>query len=361
MTSNDKEMPESTQKSVAAVEKKLSIVKIFVMVWIPLLILCSCLIQYHRYIPSHRSRTVKINTADDDLIKKVLNIKTYHGKVRKKRAFDINAYREMGWRFTPDEAKHVFEEYYRCLIERKFEFSDKSHVKAILVLEGQSVKLECHACFRPDQDYSSYGFQWQQLRTQDGVLRYVEERERIKITSDMMLTITGVDVSDSGQYFCVQTNTQEYIEIYQLDVVFRERRKTIQEYEIKEKLLPMLSLNEHNLHVFTLWSRWSYCNACNKMGKRKKVGICMVNKIYSNRPIKPFDIPIIALYPDGIPCRSTLLPREISRLKVVRQRPSETIMGDCYVDCPTTPAFITVNDSSGNVIESIEPGYHSMQ
>lgn len=349
------------KENVTAEEKRFKVFKIWFLAWIMFLILCSCIIQYgYRNLPDSRSRKKNINSADDDLIKKALKIESGHVEIRKKRAIDTNAYREMGWRITPAEAKLVFQKYYNCITERNLAQSDNNQVKAILALEGQSVKLECRVCFRPDQDPSTYDIEWQQLRTKDGVLRYVEENHRIKITPDKMLAITDVDVVDSGQYFCVQTNIKDYIEIYQLDVVFRERRISIPEFKMNE-LLPTVKMDEHNLQLFTLWSGWSMCNQCNRIGKRRKVGICMVNKIYNNRPIKPLDIPIISLYPDGIPCRSTLLPRELARLRKIRFRPSETIIGDCFMDCPTTPSFLTVTDSSGRVIESIQTGYHSIK
>lgn len=342
---------------VTKLDRKLRCLKLFLVIFLPLFIVCTCLTHYYLGLPGH-SRTSQTNTEDDELLKKVLKIEPVYRSGRERRSIDVAAYREMGWKFTPEEAKMVFKAYYRCIAERKEESTLKSHIKAVLALEGQTVKLECATCFRPDQDPSTYDYEWQQLRTQDGVLRYVEENNRIEITKDKMLTFLEVDVIDAGQYFCVQTHIQEYVEIYQLDVVLKENRVTLPEDEIKELLKPVV-LKEHNLRVFTYWSSWSMCNQCNKIGKRRKIGVCMIQKRYINKPIEPIDLPIIALYPDGIPCRSTILPKEISRNREIRLRPSETIIGDCYVECPTTPAFLTVTDENGKIVETVEAGFYS--
>lgn len=346
-------------ESVSCLDNKAKYLRPFFIVLV-LLLFVSYYVVYHYGILLGDKHTSETSTEDDELVKSALKIESRYSSSREKRSVDVAAYREMGWKFTPSEAKMVFDAYYRCITERKYALAEKSHIKAVLALEGQVVKLECATCFRPDQDPSAYDFEWQQLRIQDGVLRYVEENKRITISKDKTLIISEVDVIDAGQYFCVQTNIREYVEIYQLDVVFKENRVTLPEDRVNDLLKPV-ALKEHNLRVFTFWSGWSMCNQCNKIGKRRKVGMCMIQKIYSNKPIEPIDIPIISLYPDGIPCRSTVLPKEVSRMRDIRFRPSETIMGDCYIECPTTPAFLTVTDKNGNIVETIDAGFYSMK
>ncbi|XP_063445227.1 Ig-like V-type domain-containing protein FAM187A [Mytilus trossulus] len=337
--------------------RKWMCVKVSVLIWCFSVAVIIFIVQYLRIIPTE---IIEVDEEEDDLIKRTLNLHNVNEKKREKRATDYKAYKEMGWRFTPEEAKLVFSAYYKCIEERNAAYSEKIHVKAILALEGQTVKMTCHSCFRPDQDPSSYHIEWQQLRAEQGELDYVENSKRVNITPDKMLVILNVDVVDRGQYFCVQSNIQEYIEIYQLDVIEREKRITLPESDIK-KLLPQHKLPDNNLKLFTLWSEWSDCNQCNRLGKRRKVGICMVNKIEIDEPIEPMDIPMIILYPDGIPCRSTILPPGVKRLQEIRDRKSETILGDCFLKCPTTPAFLTITDSNGKIVETIDSGFYSLK
>lgn len=341
--------------SFKSVPNKMAYLKILILIPVcSLLLLVSVfLTQYVRQKPETR-----INTEDDELIIQMLNL--YETKERKKRTVDVATYKQMGWTLSPAEAKIVFSAYYNCIWERNEAYKQRLHIKAILGLEGQTIKMSCHACFRPDQDPANYDIEWQQLRTQDAVLSYVEPNHRMKISDQKTLVILKVDIVDSGQYFCVQSKIQEYIEIYQLDVIFREKTQLIPESDQKD-LLPARDLPKHNLKVFTLWSEWSDCNNCNKLGQRRRVGICMVSKLNQEKPVEPVDIPIIVLYPDGIPCRSTILPKEISVIKRIMLRKSEIIMGNCFMKCPTTPAFITVTDANGKIVETIDAGFYSLK
>ena len=63
------------------------------------------------------------------------------------------------------------------------------------------------------------------------------------------------------------------------------------------------------------------------MGTRNRFGTCMVKKIHDSKPIKPRDIPVMSLYKDGVPCRSTVLTRPIAHLRGIKDRKSEVISG----------------------------------
>ena len=80
--------------------------------------------------------------------------------------------------------------------------------------------------------------------------------------------------------------------------------------------------------VYTHWSEWGECNQCDKSGRRLKFGTCMVQKIDKDAVITPTDVPIMNLYPSGVPCRSTVLIRKVAHLKGIRGRKSEVITGN---------------------------------
>lgn len=263
--------------------------------------------------------------------------------------------------------KDEFEEYEKCLNEREKERKSKSNtIHGLLALEGQKIRLNCNLCPRPDQEFNKLEIvDWQRLRPQDSDFTFVNENGRIRIdkgTRDLILD--PVDVLDAGQYFCINTYYREYEEIYQLDVLFRERLKTTKYEDVQngtDKFLPPFMLTEHNLKAFTVWSDWTDCQECNKQSIRKRVGLCMVNKIKPELPILPYDLPVMELYPSGVPCRSTVLSKDLASIKRIKMRRSEVSLASCYMDCPTTPGYTVITDKTGNVSEIVEAGFYSLK
>ncbi|XP_069125696.1 Ig-like V-type domain-containing protein FAM187A [Argopecten irradians] len=302
---------------------------------------------------------------DDKIIQRMLQLHTSEDiraerAPRVKRKSKLSTFREMGWSLSPADALEVFNAYYKCVMEREATETGKLDITAVLSLEGQNIELKCPLCLRPDQDSGRLDIQWQHMSSRDSAMRYVDENYKFKFTDEMSLIISGVDIVDAGQFFCVRMRDREIERVYQLDVLFRERRKVIKGSE-RQNILPEKTLEENNLKLFTLWSDWTDCNRCGKMGQRRKVGLCMVDKINSTKPVEPVDLPILELYPRGIPCRSTVLPSEIAKLRPIRRRQSETIMEYCLLTCPTVAPARIVTDKNGEVIEVIQPGFYSMK
>ncbi|XP_060600521.1 Ig-like V-type domain-containing protein FAM187A [Ruditapes philippinarum] len=278
---------------------------------------------------------------------------------RHRRSLSLGSFNRMqaNWKYSKKEVKKMFDEYYKCIEEaNKSENRMKEAITAVLALEGQRVDLKCPSCQRPDQDSVKAKLFWQRARNVDSTTMHVDpSAEGFKLKKDMTLVIKNVDVTDAGQYFCVKDGDSEVI--YQVDVLFREPQRTVSEKNM-ETLLPAQKLIDHNLEVFTHWSDWGECDQCDKHGKRLKIGTCMVQKIDMDKPIVPVDIPIMSLYPRGVPCRSTVLSRPVAHLPGIKGRKSEVLDGICFVVCPSTPPPIQVTDKNGKVIEIIEGGYH---
>lgn len=300
-------------------------------------------------------------TEDDELIRRMLqpHILSRSERSMKGASIDLSLYKDMGWELSPQDALQVFDAYYECLM-KKAATADKINVIAMLALEGQNMEMKCPICLRPDQDTGRLHIQWQHMGARDSAMRYIEKTAKFKVTDDMSLIISGVDITDAGQFFCVRTRDREYEQIYQLDVLFRERRKVLKGSE-RKNVLPVFNMTENNLKTFTLWSDWSDCNICGKVGHRRKVGLCMVKKISDTKIVEPVDLPIMELYPRGIPCRSTVLPPSIAKLKRIKYRRSETILENCYMTCPTVAPPVMVTDKTGKVIEVLQPGYYSIK
>ncbi|XP_067677395.1 Ig-like V-type domain-containing protein FAM187A [Haliotis asinina] len=274
-------------------------------------------------------------------------------KEKKKRAVGTE------WRMSHSEAKEMFLEYYKCLREKlnmlKYQ---KQSITPIISHIGQTVKLKCLICVRPDQ-IDSQMVSWQFLKRADATIRVLDTSKHLRITKHWTLVIKELDMADVGQYFCVEGG--EYMAVYQLDVLTAETRKVVLEKDKRNLLPPVTFLYKLNLKLLTSWTEWSQCNHCGKPGHRRKIGLCMVKKIWTSQATKPVDFPLLALYKDGVPCRSTALPKAISHVPSIAKRHSEVLMGACEVPCPTEPPPLNITDSSGKVVEVIEPGFYSIK
>lgn len=86
-----------------------------------------------------------------------------------------------------------------------------------------------------------------------------------------------------------------------------------------------------------------------------------LQKINKRDPIMPHDAKIMDHYSNGVPCRSTVLPKYFARIPQIRRRMSEIIIGRCLVECPTAAPYVNVTDKQGKVIEVVEKGFYSMK
>lgn len=297
------------------------------------------------------------NNMDDDLIREIIGSKKKNIRTARNA---VKTHKKMNWKLSPEDAKVIFDTYYKCLERKNAALGKQNEITAILALEGQTVTLKCPVCLRPDQESSKMDVNWQRLRSIDGVLKYLEPGSKIKVKEDMSLVLHSIDVLDAGQYYCVRSHSREYEQIYQVDVLLREKRTLYKESD-NPSFLNDTNLDENNLKVFTQWSSWSDCSQCGKMGRRRKVGLCMLDKINQDKRISPEDLPIIDLYPNGIPCRSTVIPTSFKSIKEIGSRHSETLIGNCFEPCPTEQPVITITDNTGSVVEVIPAGYYSLK
>ena len=67
---------------------------------------------------------------------------------------------------------------------------------------------------------------WQHVRRSDSTLATVVLDKRLKLMPQGSLVIRGVEMEDAGQYTCVDSSG-ECAAIYQLDAIFKERRKMV--------------------------------------------------------------------------------------------------------------------------------------
>lgn len=168
---------------------------------------------------------------------------------RSKGRFDFNRLQGT-WRYSKEEIKEIFEEYYSCLDNyMKRENRITEAITAILALEGQRVELKCPICVRPDRKTKirSTRLFWQRVRNADATTTHINHKTKgVKIKRDMTLIFNKIDVADAGQYYCV--NDGDFEVIYQVDVLFNEPQRSVSENNTSS-LLPAQKLVDHNIKV----------------------------------------------------------------------------------------------------------------
>lgn len=105
----------------------------------------------------------------------------------------------------------------------------------------------------------------------------------------------------------------------------------VSEYSNTKSLLPEV-IHSLNIEITTRWHPWGPCSVCDDDGIRKRMGICVVRKHDSNKPVgHDYLRNILSFAEDGIPCKSQFL-REFQQEPWLR-KPNLIQMEECYVPC----------------------------
>ncbi|GBM92792.1 hypothetical protein AVEN_117489-1 [Araneus ventricosus] len=232
--------------------------------------------------------------------------------------------------------------------------------EAVLLIEGNRLFLTCTICLPPSAP--SRGV-WKRLLPDAATFVPVQlDGRRSRLLEDLSLEVINIREKDSGIYYCFQGLT--VFAKYAVDVVQEEPHNYIILSGKKKSRSPTenIPLKDNNLMVFLKWSEWSECNRCNSVGRRRRVGICMVKKIDTVSPTKPVDTQILKEYRYGIPCRSGLLPKAIRELSTIQTAKSEFMIGFCKIPCPRSASIVVITDKTGAVVDTVDnsQGFYSM-
>nr|XP_032519972.1 Ig-like V-type domain-containing protein FAM187A isoform X2 [Danaus plexippus plexippus] len=186
---------------------------------------------------------------------------------------------------------------------------------------------------------------------------YKPVQEDDGIITDYNLTIFNVRTVNAGDYRCV---TDEQLGVIATLEVIDEEQYNVKPATSKGPY-PMKPVWLNSLLVMlSVWSDWSECSQCGAVGRRRRYGMCYVSRInefittnFKSNMTKSDgeSSKLFKVYPDGIPCRSRILPPSIRNTPSVQERPNEIMLGLCRVRCKE--AIVNIRSESGDIIESV--------
>lgn len=271
--------------------------------------------------------------------------------------------KRLAWRRK--KIKKEFKKYEKCK-DKNEKLSKKFYsgfVKAQIAMDGQSLKLSCLFCIRPDQSVKYHNIKWRRRVLSSAKEKPIKiDHEHFVLLPDKTLQINHITREDGGIYYCYQG--KGHAATYMVDVLRGERYDTVFNPPDRGKRpAGPKDLEQYNIKIISNWSPWSKCNRCNKRGQHRRIGFCSVKKLDQDKPIKPEHIHWFDQFKDGLPCRSSLLPLSVKGLKEIKYRKSEILMGYCFKPCPTLPPIKTYTDAKGKVLEvvKIHKGFVSMR
>ncbi|KAH9503327.1 hypothetical protein Btru_072750 [Bulinus truncatus] len=266
----------------------------------------------------------------------------------------------------------------------------------VIVEEQEEVRMTCHYCdddelagkaqTEDEKDALRKQKLWYKLsrKKTDGKHYKVHEVEldmhddptenRVFVTDSHTLVVKVCRVEDAGTYFCRDTSrkddqfetemTEEDIHrfiqpesslkfLYHLDVMkatdvsamlvttldratlveMDERRNSSKKMADLPSSAPPTRLPDMNVVVSSVWMNWSPCSVCGKVGTRRRMGECTVNKMDGSKKAHPWYLDVtLRSYVEGVPCESSLFEEHEQLLDAVA-RPDEVEEEDCEVSC----------------------------
>ncbi|KAL1117237.1 hypothetical protein AAG570_004563 [Ranatra chinensis] len=234
--------------------------------------------------------------------------------------------------------------------------------RAYTALEGTSITLQCLLCRSPrDMTVNAMWYYSKNMMLSD--LPQIQDRENTLIDSmNQDLHIFNVGKSDAGIYQCRvgHSVTQPYfLHVFGSD---EEPVRVVHGHQAPKGpyAAPPIYLSDHVL-LETSWGQWTRCSKCNKVGKRYRLGSCMVrvssypdrakfHEDAKNAPVWIKEILALSLFYQGVPCRSQLVPPRIRKVEGVLTRPSEIMVSYCKVACSDT--MFEMMDYKGQTVHS---------
>lgn len=247
-----------------------------------------------------------------------------------------------------------WDQYEKCIQERRDK--EEPTKKALLVPFGSKVEMACPGlCFPPEARSQS---PWHRVSpvfgSAIGTILLGKGDQRRQLMGYGSLVITDALPGDTGIYRCLWAGRT--YGLYHLQVVRSEPYDMVweQDYNGTDDTQ---AVEGYGLRTWLDWSEWSGCDRCGSVGRRRRVGICTVG--YTKRahrrrsPSRSMMQTVLATFPDGVPCRSSLVPPLIAQ-QLLKNRTSIHMIGLCREPCVKDRGIVVVTDSSGLVEEVVD-------
>ncbi|KAL1469123.1 hypothetical protein MTO96_004849 [Rhipicephalus appendiculatus] len=250
--------------------------------------------------------------------------------------------------FKAREIEWSWDEYERCIRERSDDAPPRR--QSVLVLVGSKIELPCPGiCFPPESEAQSPWHRVDPLsKSSIAPVALGKGDTRRQLMGYGALVVTDALPSDTGFYRCMWAG-REYA-TYHLQVVAREPYSMVweSEHNSTEERADVAGLP---LVTWLEWSEWSSCDRCGSVGRRRRAGICTSTNRTLPKEAAMMTL-LLNLFPEGLPCRSALVPQIIS--SVLKDHWSVHMIGLCREPCVRDKGIVVVTDSSGLVEEVVD-------
>ncbi|XP_070163432.1 Ig-like V-type domain-containing protein FAM187A [Polyergus mexicanus] len=288
--------------------------------------------------------------------------------------------------------KQQWLKYYKCLKEMH---ADIGHEKiiyptALIALEGTSITLKCQICISPMDMHMVNLIKWyfNSSSTNSTVKNIIQNTNHIFNSPDNQYIIMyNVKLEQAGIYWCEMGDTVGLIHYLHIDSEAEDLYSNITSHMPQVTSVKMM---DYKLKIYTTWTLWSPCSVCNAVGIKLRYGYCTIslletsvnryfiekteayerNQMHENtiqqttKTNSSSEVQLrtaLLLFKNKIPCKSSLVPKQIQLMPIIKNRSTEIMRRYCKKKCQKNMIF-EVRDERGNILESANnsAGIYSM-
>jgi hypothetical protein len=249
---------------------------------------------------------------------------------------------------TADDVQAKLTKYNDCLDRNAYLIANNLQKTSVIGEVGESIDFKCNICPKPDGE--PIRFQWKRqlsLQTRIELLEYDIMGDDKFSFENFVISLKNIELHDRGRYWCEQNVDGAVVSDYFLGVVPFELKMPIfgdEKLALNEQLslLERADLTKYNLNAFVKWNEWSECSKCGAPGFRKRTGTCYVKRIDKARSYQS----ILDGFEEGVPCKSSFVPKKPKKLSFLKNIPSYSQYEDCNTCSSKTKSNYDVSNKT---------------
>ncbi|XP_072750474.1 uncharacterized protein [Anoplolepis gracilipes] len=287
--------------------------------------------------------------------------------------------------------KQQWLDYYKCLKETYADVGPEKIISpsALIALEGTSITMKCQICTSPVEMHMVNLIKWyfNNSNTNGTVQNTVQNTNHILNSPDNQYIIMyNVKIEQAGAYWCEMGDTMGLTHYLHIDSEAEDLYLNIASHVSQ---LTSTEILDYKLKIHTSWTIWSPCSVCNAVGIKLRYGYCTIslletsvngysigktktyewNEMYenttqqmtiTNSSLKVQLRMALLLFKNELPCKSSLVPKQIQSMPIIKNRNTKIMRQYCKKKCQTN--IFEVRDERGNILESANntAGIYSM-